>query len=43
MEEEEVKPGTSGGGKVEVQVTEESDINSEVGFDDKFIEEYVKI
>ena len=40
MEEEEVKPGTSGGGKVEVQVKEESDIDSEVEFDDEFIEDY---
>ena len=40
MEEKEAKPGTSSGGKVEGQVTEESDIDSEVEFDDKFIEEY---
>ena len=40
MEQEDVKPGTSSGGKVEGQVTEESDIDSEAEFDDEFIEEY---
>ena len=39
-EEGEVKPGTSGGGKIEGQVMEESDIDSEVEFDDEFIEKY---
>ena len=39
-EEEKVRPGTSGGGKVEGQVMEESDIDSEVEFDDEFIEGY---
>ena len=40
MEEKEVRLGTRGGGKVEGQVMEESDIDSEVEFDDEFIEEY---
>ena len=40
MEEEEIKPDTSSGGKVEGQETEESDIDSEVEFDNEFIEEF---
>ena len=40
MEEEEVRPGTSGGGKIEGQVMEESDVDSDTELDNEFITEY---